>query len=257
MARKFTPLYTSIWQEDDFTGLNPLSQALYFTLISQPNINSVGLLPMTFRRWRKLARWKVDDFDAALEELVAEKFVMVDEETEELLVRTFIKWDGGTNHPMRLKSILKDSKAVQSLSLRHFIGTELALLGVAGIATPKPPESDPEATEVPTVPVLTLGDQLGNLEPGTWNPELGEGNESQGDLSPFCSNHPNGTGGACRDCGTARVREERQKSQRQQRADERRQQLATATADCTQCDDKGWLIDNPDRPRRCTHGIAA
>jgi hypothetical protein len=252
MTRKFTPLYTSIWQDAEFVDLAPESQALYFTLISQPNINSVGLLPMTIRRWRALAKWIPPQFDSALDELRRKAFVVVDDETEELWIRTFIKWDGGVNHSLRLKAILKDAKAIQSLSLRHSIGIELARLGVTGIGTQEPPPSDPNGTREPTVPISSYVTTT-----GTGNPkdEPGEANLSaDAEPSPFCSKHPNGTEEPCGPCGTAKARVKRTLSMREQRVEDQRSRLAQMRKDCPDCDDNGYITDPDGSIRKCvTH----
>ena len=254
MTRKFTPLYTSIWQDAEFVSLRPESQALYFALISQPNINSVGLLPITGRRWRTLAKWSDGQFTQAFDELEQRTFILVDHDTEELWIRTFIKWDGGVNHALRLKAILKDAKAIQSLSLRHSIGTELARLGVSGIGTPEAPPDDPEGTRVPTVPMSSYVTTI-----GTGNPldEPGEVTYSAAaEPSPFCPKHPNGTDDDCGRCGTARRRLETWKSQAKDRKAAELAERAALKAACTDCNSDGWVEDMDGAPvRRCNHKI--
>lgn len=262
MARRFAPLYTSIWQEADFVALAPASQALYFTLISQPNINSVGLLPITQRRWRGCAAWTVEAFDEAMAALVEARFVMVDEDTEELLIRTFVKWDGGANHPLRAKAIIKDAQAIQSAPLRRFIAGEIATLGLAqGTLKPPPSDSDAltEATEVPTVPILTLRTKQRNQEPGTLNPEPGEGEPpTSGPATPqqdFCDKHmPDGTDEPCGRCAGIRKRNERQLTAREQRQAAEKSRLADIRAKCAECNATGWVEDSEGKPvRRCGH----
>jgi hypothetical protein len=40
--------------------------------------------------------------------------VLVDEDTEELLVRTFVKWDGGYKHAKRVLAVAAYTKAIRS-----------------------------------------------------------------------------------------------------------------------------------------------
>ena len=55
MARGHGRILTSIWEDADFLALAQPEQRLYLFLISQPNLNHAGLLPLTLRRWARKA----------------------------------------------------------------------------------------------------------------------------------------------------------------------------------------------------------
>jgi hypothetical protein len=55
MARGHGRILTSIWEDSDFLALDEREQRLYLFLISQPNLNHAGLLPLTLRRWSRKA----------------------------------------------------------------------------------------------------------------------------------------------------------------------------------------------------------
>lgn len=65
-----------------------------------------------------------------LDELSDGGFVVIDEDSEELLVRTFVKWDGGITNGKRTLAIDSASKAIRSPILRRSLALELLKLGV-------------------------------------------------------------------------------------------------------------------------------
>lgn len=108
MARNYAQLRSSIWQNESFKNeLDVDAQWLYFVLLSQPNINTAGVLPLQERRWARFAHGMTGPrVTAALERLNTYWYVVVDEDTEEVLVRTFIRHDGLWKQPNVLKSAL-------------------------------------------------------------------------------------------------------------------------------------------------------
>lgn len=123
--RSYAHVVTSIWTDPDFCARSAGAQRTYFMLFSQPDINAAGILPLTIKRWaltvkqserKNLASW--------LNELTAENFVVVDDSTEELLVRSFIKWDHGYNNQKRIPVILDGMRAVRSLKLASILRDE-------------------------------------------------------------------------------------------------------------------------------------
>jgi hypothetical protein len=70
----------------------------------------------------------VERVTAALERLAADRFVLVDEDTEEVLVRSLIRNDEAYKTPGMLKSILKSAEHTQGPELRRTLGIELGRL---------------------------------------------------------------------------------------------------------------------------------
>jgi hypothetical protein len=95
VARSYGLLKSSVWESgSDFRTLGPLAQWAYTMLLSQPQISNLGILPYTPTRWIRLAAGlTLDAFQQALAELAAGRFVIVDEDAGEVLVRTFVKHD--------------------------------------------------------------------------------------------------------------------------------------------------------------------
>jgi len=129
MARSYAQLHQRIWADPDWRSLNLDSQHLYLLLISQPQINMAGVLPLQLRKWASCVNgWDIADVAIALDVLRDASFVVVDEDTEEVLVRTLIRNDGGYKTPGMLKSILQFAEGAQSPAIRSALAVELGRL---------------------------------------------------------------------------------------------------------------------------------
>lgn len=134
--RKYANLFTAIWADKDFVGLDKCAQATYFLLISQPDITAAGVLPLTERRWAKLsASTRGSDIMRDLEALESARFVFVDENTDEVLVRTFVKHDKGYGNPKRIPSVIDAVSGLRSPKLRMILKTEIDALDLSRIGT--------------------------------------------------------------------------------------------------------------------------
>lgn len=119
MARNHGRILTAIWEDGDFLSLPPEQQRLYLFLISQPNLNHAGLLPLTLRRWaRKAAGLTVPILRQQLAVLADRRFVVIDEDTEELLVRTLVRNDGVWKQPKVMAAMVAGAGEVSSPALR-------------------------------------------------------------------------------------------------------------------------------------------
>lgn len=144
MARSYATSPTNRWRAGGPWRLLPArAQWLYQALTTQPDISAAGTLPLTSRRWADLAAdTSVTDILAALEALQASRWVVVDHDTEEVLLRTFIADDRGYNNVKRRPVILAAADAVSSPLIRASLTTELRRLGVPTAAL-DPHEPDP------------------------------------------------------------------------------------------------------------------
>lgn len=161
-VRTYANIQTTIWDDPEFVALPGDAQGCYFMLNTQSNISACGLLELTLRRWASyIAGGDPALVVARLNVLADARFVLIDKGTEELLVRTFIKWDNGYGHATRLKAILKSARAIRSPLLRDAAIDELDRLGIVhGLprsGSPVPPDSDPSGSKARrNVPVESL-----------------------------------------------------------------------------------------------------
>jgi hypothetical protein len=58
------------------------------------------------------------------------RFIFIDDDTEELLVRTFVKHDGGYKHAQRVKAVTGYAEATRSHRLRSELAIEFHKLGI-------------------------------------------------------------------------------------------------------------------------------
>lgn len=163
MAREHARIQVDIWSRD-FTELGPDAQRLYFLLCSQKTINNAGVLPLQVSKWaRGSKKTTVDDIREALGELIAERYVFVDEHTEEALVRTFIRGDGIAKHKYMLKNALTVARQTESPVLRHALAAELRRLRL--------PDADAIAEELESTPVPTPPEPHSNGIPTASEPD--------------------------------------------------------------------------------------
>jgi len=126
---EYGKLLSRIWSDPDFIALDARAQQVYCLLLSFPTRNHAGVLPLTLKRWaRCTAGTAIEDVVAALRTLAAARFVVVDWESEELLVRTYIRNDEVYRQPNVMKSALKSARQVQSAALRWALHDELLRL---------------------------------------------------------------------------------------------------------------------------------
>jgi hypothetical protein len=129
MAQDFAPLLRSIWSDEDWRALSMDAQHVYLLLLSHPDRNSAGVLSLTLRKWTRLARdLSPDRLDAALTELDDAGFVVIDESTEEVLVRAFIRRATVYKHIRMMANALREASEVESDRLRSALGQELVRL---------------------------------------------------------------------------------------------------------------------------------
>jgi hypothetical protein len=94
MARSHAKVLVQVWRDRDWCDLSIDAQWLYVLLLSQPKLTLVGSLEVTPGRWAHLAGdGSRERIDAALGELRAADKVLVDDRTDELLIRTFTAHD--------------------------------------------------------------------------------------------------------------------------------------------------------------------
>lgn len=260
MARKFTQITTSIWNDDDFRALTARQQALYFMLDTQGLISAAGTLALTVRRWsRNATDWTPELIEEELTVLAEKGHVVVDDETEELLIVKFVKWDGGwKNTTKRLPVIREAAMAIESPAIRDALAKELVKLGLSDMASElardRASDSQPDTASAFDRVVVKEGEL--DSQPLTGNLER----EPLGDAeppSPFCSKHPKGTEKPCGPCGTAKLRhaawvKSRPHREAAARADAERRKAAAA--DCPSCGGSGWIEDAAGNPvEKCTH----
>lgn len=126
MARGHGRILTSIWEDEDFNHLDEQQQRMYLFLISQPNLNHAGLLDLTLRRWSRKARGlTVAELEKRIAALEETRFVVVDDDTEELLIRSFVRNDGVWRMPKVMGAMVSGALEISSRRLQQALLAEM------------------------------------------------------------------------------------------------------------------------------------
>lgn len=144
MSRKYANILTAIWRNKEFCDLPREEQLTYLLLATQSDISAAGVLHLSVTRWANLSRGTTPAMVVvALQCLQEKRFIVFDTTTEELLVRSFVRWDGGYTNSKRLPVIERAAKDIISPVIQRVLAAELARLGLDSLsdslsaATPK------------------------------------------------------------------------------------------------------------------------
>lgn len=128
MAREFAKTRLTIWSDDDFTDLSPEAQHLYFVLKTS-SLSYCGVGDWRPGRLAKRARgWTEEAVRAAAAELIERLYILVDESTEEVLVRSFIRHDEVLKQPTLAVSMANAHADIASPVLRRAVIHEIQRL---------------------------------------------------------------------------------------------------------------------------------
>lgn len=150
MPRNYTQIMCAIWDDPEFLALSEGAQRAYFLLVSQKDISAAGVLHIWTPRWAALSRTSTDEtLKAALSELKQTRFIVPDWQTGELLVRSFVRWDGGHKNGKRKPLIEREARGVKSVPIKAQLRVEFEklnaegdrrnMLDTSGLPDPTPP----------------------------------------------------------------------------------------------------------------------
>lgn len=129
MARDYAQVKLDMWGDDSWRALSPGAQHLYLALLTSPSLSNCGVADWRPKRLVSLAAgWALRDLYAAADELVGGLFIVVDEDTEEVLIRSFLRNDGIMKQPKMAAAVANAHTALASHVLRGVVVHELARL---------------------------------------------------------------------------------------------------------------------------------
>jgi len=129
--REFGLILLRVWSDPEWIGLPMHGQWLYEALVSQTEINHAGVIPLTSRRWSRLCSNRDQGMIEDALKVLAEheqRYVIIDEDTQELLVRSFIRNSGKWKQPNMFKTALMQAQQVHSAAIRAVLGAEILKL---------------------------------------------------------------------------------------------------------------------------------
>ena len=273
MANAAGMLKESIWRDKEFRALPRGAQATYAQLISQKELDRAGMQPLQVSKWAKgCDAITAADIEVDLQALEDHRFVFVDEDTDELFIRSYMRHADVARYPNILKNALRCAGLVASEKIRRELAGELRRLRkadadrVADQIDPDPPNpNETRSNGSETVP-QTVREGLNGS--GTPREPQGYGSRS-GSLTlassqvgepppknrrdettapdPFCAKHmPDGTDSPCGPCGTQRERRQRWDAEAGQRTATALAAFWAGVRACDACDDSGFILESTD-----------
>lgn len=128
MAREYAMVKLSIWADDDFRALSPDAKLLYFTLLTSRSLSHCGIADWRPARLAKRTGLGTDEVEHAGAEMVDSLHLVIDEESEEVLVRSFIRNDGLMKQPKMASAMASAYEDAESPTLRGVVIHELRRL---------------------------------------------------------------------------------------------------------------------------------
>lgn len=183
MAREYGKLYIRAWS-GGFTKLPARAQRTYMFLLSQPDISNAGTLTLALRRWANcVGDESAEDIEEDLRCLAARDYIVVDEGCEELLVRTYIRWDGGWRSPNMMVSIKAAASQALSETIRAVIREEVGRLDTSTLPKKVSDKTGRSTKDFIELLIRQLSDELADDEK---DPEvIGWGSETLPETLPL------------------------------------------------------------------------
>jgi hypothetical protein len=122
MARSYARIDVQRFHDDDWRALSLPQKAVFDMVLTHPKLSLCGALDL---KYGSLCRYSpdlsLDALTAILEGLEDARFVAVDWDTDELVVRTFIRHDGVLQNQNLGRGMWSAWVAVESDELREFV----------------------------------------------------------------------------------------------------------------------------------------
>lgn len=129
MARDRANIRLDMWADQDWRDLSEGAQHLYMLLMSHPTLSYAGVADWKPGRLAAMTCGKTSaEIVADAAQLRERFFIVVDADSEEVLVRSFIKHDGLMKQPKLVVSMTNAYAAVASRSIREVIAFEVQKL---------------------------------------------------------------------------------------------------------------------------------
>jgi hypothetical protein len=241
---------------------------MYCQVLSQKDLDTAGVLTLHLDLLAKACKELTPEkVKADFAELESAEFLFVDYDSDEILVRSYVRRVSATSRKNNAwKSVPKNARMLASEKLRHQLANELRRLEwpeAAALAD----EIDPLPTPLEPPPnPLGSGLKNGRGSEGGPNPHSQVPVESRKSPSvvgsvgvsarPKCSKHETDTDENCRACMRRRLWDEQHASEiATGELEERRRRKQIAT-NCPSCDDAGWVL-NTDPAVKCDHKVPA
>ena len=129
MARRFSKVQVSLWADDDFRALTVDAQHLYLMLLTSAGVSMAGVHDWRPKRLAVLSpHFGADRITKAGLELWHTRFVMIDPDTEEIGIRSFVRHDGVLFNSKVAVGMVAAWNEIVSSNIRAMVACEVARL---------------------------------------------------------------------------------------------------------------------------------
>ena len=135
---EYGKIFKRAWGDADFKALTCQQQLLYLKLVSQTDISLTNVLTLATIRWAGQTAGVTDkDIARTLAELEAARFIVCDRETQEVLVRSYVRNDLGWRSSKTMKAVKAAVGRILSPRLRGVVSAELLKVDTSGLSDRK------------------------------------------------------------------------------------------------------------------------
>jgi len=248
MANAAGMINEGLWRKDkEFQQVPRLAQCTFCQILSQKDLDTAGVLTLHLELLAKACEeLSVDQLRADLAVLEDRRFLFVDYDTDEILVRSYVRRVSGTSPRNNAwKSVPRNARILASEKLRHELANELRRIGWPD-AVALADEIDPLPTPFQPPPnPLGTGSENGRGSEGGPNPpsqvldktrSLNVGGSVGVRARPTCSRHETDSDENCRACMRRRLWDEEHAATAQlsELDEQRRRRQARET--CPRCE---------------------
>lgn len=126
MARSYASIALRIWSDDRFRARSMPAQWLYLRLVSDPRLSLAGVTEWNPKRIaRSAGETSREDVDAARAELEHHRFICIDDDTDEVAVRSFMRNDKTLASQKTAVGVANALDGVESSTIRSALSLEL------------------------------------------------------------------------------------------------------------------------------------
>ena len=125
MARDHVRMHLPAWDDKDFTALTALEQQVYWVVACSVDLTYAGVAPLIPGRFVRSADSTPAKVTKALKRLANARFLLLDETTGEVAIRTYIRHDGVLKQYNVVKSMARAFTKLRSDPIRETLEVEV------------------------------------------------------------------------------------------------------------------------------------
>lgn len=265
MANAAGLINEGLWRKDkEFQQVPRLAQCTFCQVLSQKDLDTAGVLTLHLDLLAKACdELTVDQLKADFAILEDRRFLFVDYDTDEILVRSYVRLVSAASPKNNAwRSVPKNARILASEKLRRELANELRRLGWPD-ADALADEIDPLGTPLEPPPnPLGSGSKNGRGSEGGPNPPsqvqvpYKSSPTAVGSVGvsarPKCSKHETDSDENCRACMRRRLWDEKHASEIATGELEERRRLKEIRTNCPDCRGTNWILDT-DPAVKCDH----